>query len=155
MRYSTICLRELRKPITVAAQSKAWPVFARSNTGVAGSNPTGGMDVCLRLFCVCACSSLATGWSPVQGVLLTVLGLRNWGETKLFTAALCSKVGATGKRERTEKNNNNNGAIWDLMAVIQKMEAAVSAETLVPIYQNIQCRLLPRRRRQQVLPKRW
>jgi hypothetical protein len=27
-------------------------VFARSNTGVVGSNPTQGMGVCLSLFCV-------------------------------------------------------------------------------------------------------
>jgi hypothetical protein len=27
-------------------------VFARSNTGIVGSNPTQGMDVCLCLFCV-------------------------------------------------------------------------------------------------------
>jgi hypothetical protein len=27
--------------------------FACSNTGIVGSNPTEGMDVCLRLFCVC------------------------------------------------------------------------------------------------------
>jgi hypothetical protein len=26
---------------------------ARSNTGVVGSNPTRGMDVCVRLFCLC------------------------------------------------------------------------------------------------------
>jgi hypothetical protein len=63
-------------PITVAAQSKAWTVFARSNTGIVGSNPTQGMDVCMRLFCVCVLlcvgSGIATGWSPVQGVLPTV-----------------------------------------------------------------------------------
>jgi hypothetical protein len=41
-------------PITGAARSKTWTVFARSNTGVMGSNPTRGMDVCVRLFCVCA-----------------------------------------------------------------------------------------------------
>jgi hypothetical protein len=35
---------------TAAAQSKAWTVFARSNTGIVGSNPTWGMDVCVRLF---------------------------------------------------------------------------------------------------------
>jgi hypothetical protein len=40
------------QPITVAARSKAWTVFARSNTGIVGSNPTQRMDVCLRLFCV-------------------------------------------------------------------------------------------------------
>jgi hypothetical protein len=42
-----------RAPIAVAARSKAWPVFARSNAGVVGSNPTRGMDVCENLFCHC------------------------------------------------------------------------------------------------------
>jgi hypothetical protein len=63
-------------PITEVTRSKAWTVFARSNTGIVGSNPTRGMDVCVRLFCVCVVlcvgSGLATGWSPVQGVLQTV-----------------------------------------------------------------------------------
>jgi hypothetical protein len=60
-------------PITVAARAKACTVFARSNTGVVGSNPTPGMYVCVRLFCVCAAGSdLATGWSPVKGILPTV-----------------------------------------------------------------------------------
>jgi hypothetical protein len=43
----------------VAARSKAWTVFARSNAGIVGSNPTQGMDVCIvcvyyvfLLFCV-------------------------------------------------------------------------------------------------------
>jgi hypothetical protein len=53
------------QPITVAARSKAWTVFARSNAGNVGSNPTQGMDVCVRLFCVCVVlcvgSGLATG----------------------------------------------------------------------------------------------
>jgi hypothetical protein len=40
-------------PITVAASSKASTVFALSTTGTVGSNPTRGMDVCVRLFCVC------------------------------------------------------------------------------------------------------
>jgi hypothetical protein len=34
-------------PTTVAARSKAWHVFARSNTGIVGSNHTEGMDVCV------------------------------------------------------------------------------------------------------------
>jgi hypothetical protein len=63
-------------PITVAPQSKAWTVFARSNTGIVGSNPIWGMDVYVRfILCLCCpvCSSgLATGGSPVQGVLRTV-----------------------------------------------------------------------------------
>jgi hypothetical protein len=40
-------------------------VFARSNTGIVGSNRTQGMDVCVRLLCVCVVlcvgSGLATG----------------------------------------------------------------------------------------------
>jgi hypothetical protein len=39
-------------PITVAARSRAWTVFARSNTGIVVSNPARGMYVCVRLFCV-------------------------------------------------------------------------------------------------------
>jgi hypothetical protein len=39
-------------PIAVVTWSKALTVFARSNTGILGSNPTRGMDVCVRLFCV-------------------------------------------------------------------------------------------------------
>jgi hypothetical protein len=70
-------------PITVAARSKAWIVFARSNAGIVGSNPAQGMDVCsVCLFCVCVVlcvgSGLVTGWSAVQGVIPTVLRLRNW-----------------------------------------------------------------------------
>jgi hypothetical protein len=67
-------------PITVAARSKAWTGFAHSNTGFVGSNPTWGMDVCVRLFCVCVVLcvgiGLTTGWSPVQGVLWTLYRIK-------------------------------------------------------------------------------
>jgi hypothetical protein len=47
------CIIRVKKnddqPITVAARSKASAVFARSNTGVMGSNPTLGMDVCVQV----------------------------------------------------------------------------------------------------------
>jgi hypothetical protein len=68
----------LSLPITLAALSRAWTIFARSNTGVVGSNTTRGMDVCVRLFCVVPCvgSGLATGWSPIQGVLPTVYRIK-------------------------------------------------------------------------------
>ena len=36
----------LKRPIPVAARSKAW-VCGRSPAGIVGSNPTGGMDACL------------------------------------------------------------------------------------------------------------
>jgi hypothetical protein len=55
----------LKKTIRVDARYKAWNIFTRSNTGVVGSNPTGVMDACVRLFCVCVVlyvgSGLATG----------------------------------------------------------------------------------------------
>jgi hypothetical protein len=42
--------------ITVAARSKAWTVFARSEAGIVGSNPTQGMDVlCVYAFIPCLC----------------------------------------------------------------------------------------------------
>jgi hypothetical protein len=68
------------KPITVATRSKALTTFARWNAGIVGSNPTRGMDVCVRLSCVsavlCVGSGLATGSSSVQGVLLSVYGIK-------------------------------------------------------------------------------
>jgi hypothetical protein len=36
-------------PITVAAWSKAWTLFARASTATLGLNPTWGMDVCVVL----------------------------------------------------------------------------------------------------------
>jgi hypothetical protein len=81
---------ELRLLITVAARSKAWTVFARSNTGIVGSNPTRGMDVCVCLFClfcpVCAGSSLAMRWSPSKESY--------W---------LCKKIKKLKKRSRSNK----------------------------------------------------
>jgi hypothetical protein len=68
-------------PITVAARSKAWNVFARWNAEIVGSNATRRMDAYVRLFCVCfvVCvgSGHATGWSPVQGVVPIMYRLRN------------------------------------------------------------------------------
>jgi hypothetical protein len=94
--YICICIW----PITMAARSTAWTVFVRSNAGIVGPNPTQGMDVCPCLFCICIGSGLVRGWSPIEGVLPTFLGLRNWSEKRGFTDALCPKVGATAKRER-------------------------------------------------------
>jgi hypothetical protein len=41
-------------PVSTAARSKASTVFGRSNIGIAGSNPSRGMDVCL-CFSVLSC----------------------------------------------------------------------------------------------------
>jgi hypothetical protein len=56
----------------VAARSMAWTVFACSNAGIVGSNPTNSMDFCV--YSVFALGSgLVTGWSLVRGVLPNVL----------------------------------------------------------------------------------
>jgi hypothetical protein len=47
--------------ITVAAQSKARIVFAHFHTENVGSNPTGGVDDCVRLFCVCVVLCVGRG----------------------------------------------------------------------------------------------
>jgi hypothetical protein len=61
----------VKKPITVAARSKAWTVFARSNAGIMDSNSIQGMYVCIVCIYVVLCVGrfLATGWSPIQGVI--------------------------------------------------------------------------------------
>jgi hypothetical protein len=66
----------MKVPITVAARSKAWTDFARSNAGIVGLNPIQGMYVYVRLFCFCVGSGLARGWSPIQGVLPTVYRIK-------------------------------------------------------------------------------
>jgi hypothetical protein len=48
------------EPIPVTAQSKAW-VYVHSFAGIIGSNPLGGMDVCLLLG-----KGLCDGWALVQ-----------------------------------------------------------------------------------------
>jgi hypothetical protein len=62
-------------PITVAARSSLAPTL-----GSLGSYPTQGMDVCVRLFCVCVVlcvgSGLPTGWSPVRRVLPSVYRIK-------------------------------------------------------------------------------
>jgi hypothetical protein len=66
------------------------------------------ISVCVYSVFVFSCvdNGLATGSSPVQGVLPIVLGLRNWNETKHSTDAVCSKVGASGKRKREKERES-------------------------------------------------
>jgi hypothetical protein len=74
--YPVNIITFLLMQIAVVSRSKTWTFFARWNAGIVGSNPTQGIDVCLHLLCVrvvlCVGSGFATGWSPVQIVLLTV-----------------------------------------------------------------------------------
>jgi hypothetical protein len=71
----------LNQAITVATRCiHKQSSLARSNSGIVGSNPTEGMVVCVRLFCVCVVlcvgSGLATGSSPVRGLLPTVYRIK-------------------------------------------------------------------------------
>jgi hypothetical protein len=80
----------------VAALSKAWIVFVRSNAGIVGSNSARGIDVCVHLFCVCALlcvgSGLAKGSTPSKGCYRLCIGSRNWksgqGPAKGFRAII-------------------------------------------------------------------
>jgi hypothetical protein len=56
----------------VAALSKAW-VYGRSLTGIVGSNPAGGMDVCCEC---CMLSGLRRAGHSSRGVLPTVVCLK-------------------------------------------------------------------------------
>jgi hypothetical protein len=53
----------------VAARPKAWKVFARSNAGIVGSNPTQDMDACVCLFSVFVLSCIkvaALRWADLS-----------------------------------------------------------------------------------------
>jgi hypothetical protein len=103
----------LPAPITVASRSNTSTVFARSNTGIVGSNPTQGIDVCVYSVFVLSCVGIgiAKGWSTVQGVLPTVLELRNWSETKRFTDALCSNWEQQERERERERENPSSRAM--------------------------------------------
>jgi hypothetical protein len=73
------------KPVTLAAQSKAWTVFARSEAGIVGSNPNQGMDVwCGYAFILCLCCPVFR-YRPCDGLITRPMSptiyekwLRNW-----------------------------------------------------------------------------
>jgi hypothetical protein len=62
----------------------------------------------------CIGNGHAMSWFPV-GVQPTVLGLRNWSETKRFTDALCSKVGAIGKEKERQNSTHalRHNIVWN------------------------------------------
>jgi hypothetical protein len=56
--YRNCTKLECFMPITVAARSNAWTVFAHLNARVMGSNPTRGIDVCVYVYSVFVLSSV-------------------------------------------------------------------------------------------------
>jgi hypothetical protein len=51
--YLKLFIYAFYEPMTVTEQSKAWTVFARSNSEIKGLNPTQGIGICVRLLCLC------------------------------------------------------------------------------------------------------
>jgi hypothetical protein len=60
----------------VGARSKAW-VCGHSLAGIAGSNPAGGMDVCLLWVLLCQVEISESGWSLVERSP-TEFSVSNW-----------------------------------------------------------------------------
>jgi hypothetical protein len=111
------------------ARSKAWAVFARSNTGIMGSNPTRGMDVYVCLFCVfvvlCVGSGLATGWSPGQQVLPTVYRTK----TVNFSIAETPVDGHLGPKQVVKERSDRNGyRVYEIILCITGLRNWRAAE---------------------------
>jgi hypothetical protein len=66
--FLKVLIAHINSPITVTTRSKAWTVFAGSNAGIVGSNPTRGIDGLCVCVVLCVGRGLATGWSLLQGV---------------------------------------------------------------------------------------
>jgi hypothetical protein len=85
-----------------ASRSQARSGFARSDTEIVGSNPTGAVDVCVRSFCVRVAASRRADPPPKESYRLCIgLGkvIRAQGPTK----GLCSLV-KEGERQRWKPN---------------------------------------------------
>jgi hypothetical protein len=76
-------------PTAVVARSKARNVFAGKNTRIVGTNPTEGMDVCLRLCCLVQVAALRQADPLSKESFRLSIRLRNLSEKKRFTDALC------------------------------------------------------------------
>jgi hypothetical protein len=99
-------------PITLTLRSKAWPSFIRLNPGVVGSNPTRGMDICVRLFCV-QVEALRRADPPSKESYWLCIGLRNQGPTKGCTAIYeGTKVAHNWKHRSGDIRWNFKYIIW-------------------------------------------
>jgi hypothetical protein len=102
----------------MAARFKIWTAFDRTNTGIVGWNPTRGMDVCVRLFCVCVVlcvgSGLATGWSPLQEVLPIVYMIK-----KLKKRPRSEGLYSQRKKEFNYQLRNGRRERWNIVTILR------------------------------------
>jgi hypothetical protein len=130
------------QPITVAARSKAWIVFARLNAEIVGSNPSKRYRcLCVRLFCVCvdlcAGSGFTTGWSLVQGVLPTVK--KKDYETE--EEARAKKKGSSATDEWMKHRNTDYTNIIGYEGVVCGLSRLSYPWTLMSCVSYINCQL--------------
>jgi hypothetical protein len=85
----------------VAALSKARTVFARSNAGIVGSNPTQGMDVCVCVYSVFVLSCMQ------------VAALRRADHSSKESYCLC-----INDYETDEETRHQQGVVEPLMVVV-------------------------------------
>ena len=98
-----IFLNQIELPVPVTARSKAW-VYGRSPVEIAGSNPTGGMDVCCEC-CVLSGRGLCDGLitRPEESYRLCCVVVcdlekpREWGDP--------GPGGGLSRQEQTNKRN--------------------------------------------------
>jgi hypothetical protein len=105
------------KPIAVAVRSEAENVFASSNTGIVGSNPTRDMDAYLHFYCVCVflCRySCASDWTRLLRLqLMTYTSTSSPEVTRIYFQQTSGVHAPVGKRTGCSLSGRSPAPIAD------------------------------------------